>query len=112
MTNPPASSISRCKTSTSDAWPGTCACRSPGRGTLRITNLQWRDRLLTESIQAEIVLADQQLRVRNLEGDLAQGTLNGQLVYYLREPERSRFSLNLDGVESGQLLAPWLEKKI
>jgi hypothetical protein len=83
-----------------------------GKGTLRVTNIQWGDTILSEAVRAEIVLADQQLRIRELEGELAQGTLAGQLTYNIHEPERSRFSLNLDGVESGKLLAPWLEKKI
>src|SRR5262249_10305079 len=37
-----------------------------------------------------------------------QGTFSGQLTYYLRQPERSWFTLNLDRVESGQILAAWL----
>lgn len=83
-----------------------------GKGTVRITKLQMRDSLVAENIEGEVVLADQQLSVRNLQGDLAQGTLDGHLDYYFREPERSNFKLNLDSVASQVLLAPWLQDKI
>jgi hypothetical protein len=83
-----------------------------GAGKLRLSDVQFGNNVLATNIQGEVIVGDQQIRVRNLEGDLAQGTLSGQIVFFIREPDRSAFTLNLDGVESGRLLSAWLDKKV
>lgn len=83
-----------------------------GTGTLRITNVRLRDAVLTQSIRADLVLGGGRLRVQGLEGDLAQGTVAGRALLDLRKPGAGEFALDLDGVQSGQLLAPWTDKKI
>jgi hypothetical protein len=83
-----------------------------GQGKMRLDNVRWRDTVIAESVQGDVILADQQLRVRNLEGEFANGTMTGQLAYYFREPERSWFTLNMDSVQLGHLFAPWFDKQV
>ena len=90
---------------TSDRFP-------EGQGTLRIANLRWNDTRLAENLQGDVVLSEQQLRVRDFGGDIAQGTLVARLTYYLRRPEQSSFTLNLDRVNARTLLSPWLDDKV
>ncbi|HZZ77268.1 MAG TPA: AsmA-like C-terminal region-containing protein, partial [Gemmataceae bacterium] len=83
-----------------------------GSGTIRLAGVQWSDALIAENIQGDVVLADGQLRIRDLEGVLANGTIMGQLTYYFRERDRSWFTVRLESVDTERLLAPWFDQKI
>jgi AsmA-like protein len=83
-----------------------------GQGSLRVSSVKWRGDVIADAIGGDIVLADQQLRIRNIEGNIANGTLEGQVSYYFRDPERSQFTLNMESVELNRLLAPWAKDKI
>lgn len=88
------------------------AIPNAGTGIVRITNVRWKDRPIAENLQGELAISDAQLRLRNIEGTLANGTMSAQLAYYFRQPNRSWFSLSLDNVESGLLLSPWLGDRV
>ena len=82
-----------------------------GRGTLRITNVRWKDALLADNLHGAVVLSGEQLRLRDMGGAIA-GRLRAEATYVLRRPQRGSFSVGLDDVESAQLLGPWLPGKV
>ena len=60
-----------------------------GKGVLRINNLRLKDTLPAHDVQGDIVLANDQLRLANLTGSVAQGTLSRQgNVPPWKEPDR------------------------
>ena len=83
-----------------------------GRGSLRITGVRWKNAVVSENLDADIILTEKTLRLRNVGGAIADGTLTGQFSYDYRQPGRSWFVLALDNVETSKLLGPWLEDRI
>jgi hypothetical protein len=79
-----------------------------GKGKLWIDNLRFKDVLSAHILKGDILLSNNELRVRNLTGSIAQGTYRAQATYFLKEPARSWFSVSIDRAEAGQILAPWL----
>jgi len=83
-----------------------------GRGVVRISDLRWKDKLLSDNLQGDIILTEQQIRVRNLTASIAEGTFSLQVAYYLRQSERSWFSAKFNRVEAEYLLGPWFGDQI
>lgn len=83
-----------------------------GSGRLRIANLRMRGTALATDLAGELELSDGLLRLREIGGEIAQGTYAASLLYNLNEPARSRFRLALDNVEASEILAPWLGDRI
>jgi hypothetical protein len=82
-----------------------------GEGLLRISDVRWGNNVIADRLRGQVLVSGEQIRVRELGGNLAQGRVRADVSYVPRQPDRSEFSLNLDGVQIGQLLAPWLEGK-
>jgi hypothetical protein len=83
-----------------------------GSGRLRVANLRLKGTGLATDLEGELLLSEGLLRLRELGGEIAQGTFHASLSYNLLEPTRRRFSLALDNVEVSQLLGPWLGEHI
>ncbi len=83
-----------------------------GRGHVSVSKLRYQDILLADEISGDLSFADQELRLRNVNSELAQGIVQGEMVLNLKTPARSWFTANLDGVESAYLLGPWVGAKI
>jgi hypothetical protein len=78
-----------------------------GSGRFSLDRLRWATSAAAGSIRGEVALTEGELRLRNLTGELAQGSLRGQLAINLQQTNRSSFSLTLDQVDASRLLAPW-----
>ena len=78
-----------------------------GSGRFSLDRLRWATSTAAGNIRGEVTLTEREIRLRNLAGDLAQGSLRGQLAINLRQTNRSWFSVTLDQVEASRLLAPW-----
>jgi uncharacterized protein involved in outer membrane biogenesis len=78
-----------------------------GAGEFRLTRLRWGLQDIAESVRGDVVLTEGEMRLRNLSGAIAGGTLRGQVVLRLRQPERSFFDIGIDGADAAQVLAPW-----
>jgi hypothetical protein len=78
-----------------------------GQGRFSVTRLRWGQSDLADRIGGDLLLGADELRLRNLTGTVAGGGLRGGVVYDLRQPNRSRFVLVLEGVDASRLLAPW-----
>ena len=78
-----------------------------GSGRFVLNRLTWDNVEWASGLRGELSVDPQQLRLGNLTGTLGQGLLQGQLCVDFRRPERSWFTLNLQQVEAGRLLAPW-----
>lgn len=78
-----------------------------GSGTVTLTRLRWGDREIADRVQGDVVLAEGEARLRNLNGMVGGGTLRGQVALRLRDPDRSFFNLALDGADASRVLAPW-----
>ncbi len=80
---------------------------SVGRGNMRLRNFKWDDTILAGDLQADVGLAGSRVRINNFSGQFAQGAVLGVMVYDLRRPARSWFTINLQGAEATRLLAPF-----
>src|SRR5581483_1580905 len=78
-----------------------------GRGTYVLTGLRWGDQELAGEVRGAVLLDERELRLRDLSGTVAGGLFRGQLALRLRDPDRSWFTLTLEGAEASRLLAPW-----
>jgi translocation and assembly module TamB len=78
-----------------------------GSGEVHLRRLRWGDREIAEAVRGDVVLSAGEIRVRNLSGELGGGTLRGYVALRLREPNRSHFSLAIDGADAARALAPW-----
>jgi hypothetical protein len=78
-----------------------------GEGRVVLTDVRWhRSRLGT--VQGTVLLSEERLSLRGLSGNLGGGIVRAGLRLDLRRPGLGRFSLDLDGVDAGALLGPWL----
>jgi hypothetical protein len=79
-----------------------------GRGVLRLRDLRLRDQPSpwTDDLRADVRLTPTELRFSDFGGNLAAGTLTGQLSINLRNRERSWYHLTLDNADAGLLLGP------
>jgi hypothetical protein len=78
-----------------------------GTGEFRLTRLRWGLQDIAESVRGDVVLTEGEMRLRNLSGAIAGGTLRGQVVLRLYRPGRSFFDIGIDGADAAQVLAPW-----
>ena len=83
--------------------------RTPvGVGRFTVSNVRWAESEVAESIQGNLRLNGSDVQLRDVSGSFGDGTLRGTLVFHFKEPERSWFNLQLDGVEARRLLVPLL----
>jgi translocation and assembly module TamB len=80
-----------------------------GGGRVTLDRLSWAGTQLASALHGELLLTEQEVRLRNLSGEFGQGVLRANMVINLRQINRSWFSLALDQVQAGRLLAPWPE---
>jgi hypothetical protein len=78
-----------------------------GNGRFALTRLSWGDAELVSEVAGDVVLADHELRVRDINGGLGQGLVRGWAVYNIAHPARSQFGVTLENADVGRLLAPW-----
>jgi translocation and assembly module TamB len=78
-----------------------------GTGRIAVRDLRYGDVLLTESLHGDIRLRGDTVQLRELSAAVGEGSFRGQISYNYRKPDRSRFTITLDRVESGLLLVPW-----
>jgi uncharacterized protein involved in outer membrane biogenesis len=78
-----------------------------GTGRFTVTGLRWGDRNLSATIRGDVVLAGGDMRLPDLSGEFAGGTLRGQMVFRLRDLDRSYFNVAIDGADAARVLAPW-----
>jgi uncharacterized protein involved in outer membrane biogenesis len=78
-----------------------------GTGRFTVTGLRWGDRNLSATIRGDVVLAGGDMRLPDLSGEFAGGTLRGQMVFRLRDLVRSYFNVAIDGADAARVLAPW-----
>jgi hypothetical protein len=78
-----------------------------GSGGFRVTRLRWGDEEIADTLQGTILLADGELRLSDVSGELGGGSVRGQVRLSLRDPSRGSFRLNLDRVPVERLLVPW-----
>ncbi len=83
--------------------------RPVGNGTVSVRRLRWGDRDLADTLGGDIVLTEGELRLRDVRGSLADGTLRGSIRLNLREFDRSSFNLALDRADASKLLVPYPE---
>jgi hypothetical protein len=77
-----------------------------GNGTFRIVNIRWDDTSLGESLQGDLRLTADALRLDNLTGDVAGGLFLGRFMFGLKPNSRSWFNIELQQVEASRLLVP------
>jgi hypothetical protein len=77
-----------------------------GNGKVSVQRLRWGDRELADSLAGDIVLSESELRLRDVRGTLADGSLRGSLGFNLRDSDRSWINLSLDNADASKLLAP------
>jgi hypothetical protein len=78
-----------------------------GKGRVVLSDFGLGDNLFATQAQAEVSLDREAVSVREISTTLAQGTLQGRMVIFLREPERSWFKADLLGAELSEVLQPW-----
>ncbi len=78
-----------------------------GSGRFNITGLHWGERDRADTLRGSLQLTEDELRLRDLGGDLGGGTVRGQAVVKLPDLARSHFNLAVDGADAGRMLAPW-----
>jgi uncharacterized protein involved in outer membrane biogenesis len=79
-----------------------------GQGQLVVRDVRWRGKPVG-TLRSDVLLRGEELRLGSVKVRLGSGTIRGQLAYFLREPRRSWFTLDLDRVEAADLAGPWLE---
>lgn len=84
-----------------EAWP-------EGTGRLRLSNVRIRDYLLVTDATADVVLANEQVRLKEFSTTFGEGLVRAQANFNLRRPDQSWFTISMDRVETAQLLSPWL----
>ncbi len=80
-----------------------------GNGKVSVRRLRWGDQDLGDTLGADVVLTEGELRLRDVRGTLADGTLRGGIRVNLRDFDRSAFNLALDRADASKLLAPFPE---
>jgi hypothetical protein len=78
-----------------------------GEGKLVLSDVRWHASRLG-TLRGDVQLTGEELRLRNLGGTLGEGQVRGQLALNLRNARRGWFTVTLDRVDAGELLAPWL----
>jgi translocation and assembly module TamB len=77
-----------------------------GTGWVRVRDLRWDGVEISDGLRGDLRLTERDVQLREINGDLAQGSLRATLVYGLRESNSGWFALALDQAEASRLLAP------
>jgi hypothetical protein len=77
-----------------------------GNGRFEIVNIRWDDEDLSSSLQGEVRLVPNQLRLANVSGDFGQGQFEGRFGFGLGANAAGWFTINLRQVEASRLLMP------
>lgn len=79
-----------------------------GTGRLRFSNVRYHDIILSTELASDVSLSRQTLRLRDLAGDFAGGTVRARMGVNLKNVEQSWYTVIVDGVEAAHVLGPWL----
>jgi hypothetical protein len=82
-----------------------------GTGRLTVTRLRWGMTDVADNLRGELRLLSGAVRLENLDGDVAGGSLSGRVQWNYKQPERSFFVLALGRADSAKVLAPFPEVK-
>jgi hypothetical protein len=82
--------------------------RPVGTGRFTIRDVRWAGTELLDSIRGDLRLTGTALQLRDVSGDLGDGTLRLTVNYNLKDPDRSWFNLQIERVDAGVLLTPLL----
>jgi translocation and assembly module TamB len=80
--------------------------RPIGTGWVRVGKLRWDGIEISDGLRADLRLTERDVQVRQINGELAQGSLRATVVYGLLERNSGWFVLALDQAEASRLLAP------
>ncbi len=80
-----------------------------GTGRFEITDLSWGDRDLEDTLRGDLVLTGEALELRNISGNLGEGSLRGRLAFPLTARRTGSFSITLQRVEASDVLLPYPE---
>jgi uncharacterized protein involved in outer membrane biogenesis len=78
-----------------------------GVGRFTVTRLRYGGSDVSGDVRGDLQLLKQEVLVRELSGELGQGTLRGKFAWHYHEPQRRWFSVTLENVEARRLLSPW-----
>jgi hypothetical protein len=78
-----------------------------GRGRFLVTRLRWGDAELSEELAGDLLVSEQELRVRDFSGGFGQGYLRGWAAYSVEQPGRGQFAVTLENADVAHLLTPW-----
>jgi hypothetical protein len=77
-----------------------------GNGTFQIVNVRCDDNVLSDSLQGDVRLTPNALRLDNITGDAAGGLFFGRFSFGLKRNSQSWFHIDLQQVEAARLLVP------
>jgi translocation and assembly module TamB len=80
---------------------------SAGSGQVRLSRLQWGNAEIAPELIGALVLSDGILRLVEVNGRVAGGTLRARAQVRLRDTNRNFFTVALSGAEAAQLFAPF-----
>jgi translocation and assembly module TamB len=78
-----------------------------GSGRFTVTRLRWGDNVLAERLEGGLDLERQEVLMRRVTADVGEGRLRARAGLSLRRPGEGWFTVNLEGVETAALLAPF-----
>ncbi len=78
-----------------------------GNGRLRINDVRWGGRAIAQDVNAELLLTQGELRVREINALVGEGVLRASVAINLRERDRSHFTIHLDRADAALVLAPF-----
>ena len=78
-----------------------------GTGRVTLSQLRWGAEGEAENLRGEVRLTADAVRIDNLSGNLAGGTVDGRVQWNYRRTDRSFFVLTFGRVDSAKLLAPF-----
>jgi hypothetical protein len=82
---------------------------SGGSGALVLSSLGWGGKTVADRLGGVIRVADGEVRVDDLSGTVAGGTVRSRLVYDYRRPDRSFAVLTAQRVDGRTITAPFVE---
>jgi hypothetical protein len=80
-----------------------------GSGRLILTNLRWGRRLVTDQLVGTVRVRGGAVRVEDISGQVAGGSLRARLTYDYRWPERSTAVVTAQRLDARTLLAPFTD---
>ena len=81
-----------------------------GTGQVALTGLTWGGKPVTDRLSGAVTLGNGVLRMNELGGSLAGGTVRTNINYNLRRPDQSTASLRAERLDGRTLLAPFADK--